>query len=149
MQRAAIFASGKPVALETNGTVRDADKTGLVDIARTLSGIGFTLCATKGTAAFLNGQGVVVAPVNKVAEGRPHIVDMIKNKEINLIINTVDENRRSIQDSWSIRNAALQGRVTYYTTLAGARAACAGMQHIEELNIYDVQRLHKSLENIA
>ncbi len=130
-------------------SVRDADKTGLVDIARTLSGIGFTLCATKGTAAFLNGQGVVVAPVNKVAEGRPHIVDMIKNKEISLIINTVDENRRSIQDSWSIRNAALQGRVTYYTTLAGARAACAGMQHIEELNIYDVQRLHKSLENIA
>ncbi|MEY4730802.1 MAG: carbamoyl phosphate synthase large subunit [Pseudomonadota bacterium] len=130
-------------------SVRDADKTGLVDIARTLSGLGFTLCATKGTAAFLNGQGVVVAPVNKVAEGRPHIVDMIKNKEIHLIINTVDENRRSIQDSWSIRNAALQGRVTYYTTLAGARAACAGMQHIEELNIYDVQHLHKSLEKIA
>jgi carbamoyl-phosphate synthase large subunit len=130
-------------------SVRDADKTSLVDIARTLSGLGFTLCATKGTAAFLNGQGVVVAPVNKVAEGRPHIVDMIKNKEIHLIINTVDENRRSIQDSWSIRNAALQGRVTYYTTLAGARAACAGMQHIEELNIYDVQQLHKSLEKIA
>ncbi|MGB8855846.1 MAG: carbamoyl-phosphate synthase large subunit, partial [Burkholderiales bacterium] len=130
-------------------SVRDADKTGLIDIARTLSGLGFTLCATKGTAAYLNSQGVVVAAVNKVAEGRPHIVDMIKNKEISLIINTVDENRRSIQDSWSIRNAALQGRVTYYTTLAGARAACAGMQHIEELNIYDVQRLHKSLENIA
>jgi carbamoyl-phosphate synthase large subunit len=130
-------------------SVRDADKSGLIDIARTLSGLGFTLCATKGTAAYLTGQSVVVTPVNKVAEGRPHIVDMIKNKEISLIINTVDENRRSIQDSWSIRNSALQGRVTYYTTLAGARAACAGMQHIEELNIYDVQRLHKSLEKTA
>ncbi|MGB8337252.1 MAG: carbamoyl-phosphate synthase large subunit [Burkholderiales bacterium] len=126
-----------------------ADRPGLTDIARTLVGLGFTLCGTKGTAANLNAQGVVVTPVNKVAEGRPHIVDMIKNKEISLIINTVDENHRSIQDSWSIRNAALQGRVTYYTTLAGARAACAGMQHIEELNIYDVQRLHKSLEKIA
>jgi carbamoyl-phosphate synthase large subunit len=130
-------------------SVRDADKSGLIDIARTLSGLGFTLCATKGTAAYLTEQSIVVTPVNKVAEGRPHIVDMIKNKEISLIINTVDENRRSIQDSWSIRNSALQGRVTYYTTLAGARAACAGMQHIEELNIYDVQRLHKSLEKIA
>ncbi len=127
-------------------SVREEDKPPLIDIARSLLALGFSICATKGTAAYLNGQGVSVSAVNKVAEGRPHIVDMIKNKEIALIINTVDEVRRSIQDSWSIRNAALQGRVTYYTTIAGARAACAGMQHIEELNVYDVQNLHQSLE---
>ena len=80
-------------------------------------------------------------------EGRPHIVDMIKNKEIALIINTVEEEKRSIQDSWSIRNAALQGRITYYTTISGARAACVGMQHLTELKVYDLQSLHKTLGN--
>ena len=67
-------------------------------------------------------------PVNKVQEGRPHIVDMLKNREVSLIVNTVEEDRRSIQDSWSIRNTALQNRITYYTTISGARAACLGMQ---------------------
>ena len=82
---------------------------------------------------------------NKVAEGRPHIVDMIKNGEISLIINTVDSKRSAMQDSYSIRHAALQGRVTYYTTLAGARAACLGMQHIAELHVYDLQTQHQRL----
>ena len=91
---------------------------------------------------------MVVAPVNKVAEGRPHIVDMIKNREITLIINTVDEDKRSIRDSWAIRNAALQGRITYYTTIAGAKAACVGMQHISELKVYDLQSLHKQIKQI-
>ena len=80
--------------------------------------------------------------MNKVAEGRPHIVDMIKNGEIAMIVNTTDERRGSIQDSYSIRRSALQGRVTYYTTVAGARAACAGMQHMQELRAYSVQSLH-------
>ena len=83
--------------------------------------------------------------MNKVAEGRPHIVDMIKNGEIALIINTVEERRSAIQDSYSIRRAALQARVTYYTTLAGARAACTGMQQMRELRAYSVQDLHARL----
>jgi carbamoyl-phosphate synthase large subunit len=101
--------------------------------------------ATKGTAAFLTKAGIAVEAVNKVAEGRPHIVDMIKNREIQLIINTVEEDKRSIRDSWSIRNAALQGRITYYTTVSGARAACIGMQHLDELRVYPLQDLHKQL----
>ena len=80
--------------------------------------------------------------MNKVAEGRPHIVDMIKNGEIAMIVNTTDERRGSIQDSYSIRRSALQARVTYFTTVAGARAACAGMQHMQELRAYSVQSLH-------
>jgi carbamoyl-phosphate synthase large subunit len=78
-------------------------------------------------------------------EGRPHIVDMVKNREITLIINTVEEDRRSIQDSWSIRNSALQNRITYYTTIAGAKAAAVGLQHIGELKAYDLQTLHASI----
>ena len=126
-------------------SVRDEDKARLIDIARTLVGLGFALVATRGTAAALEAAGLKVQPVNKVMEGRPHIVDMIANREITLIINTVEEDRRSIRDSWSIRNAALQGRITYYTTIAGARAACVGMQHIEELRAYDLQGLHATI----
>jgi carbamoyl-phosphate synthase large subunit len=84
--------------------------------------------------------------VNKVAEGRPHIVDMIKNGEVSLIVNTVDSRPSVMRDSYSIRHAALQGRVTYYTTLAGARAACLGMQYLAELQVYDVQSLHRRLK---
>ena len=83
--------------------------------------------------------------MNKVMEGRPHIVDMIKNGEVAMIINTVDERRASIQDSYSIRRSALQGRVTYFTTMAGARAACAGMQGMQEMRVYSVQELHAML----
>ncbi|HEV2008903.1 MAG TPA: hypothetical protein VGQ88_09310, partial [Burkholderiales bacterium] len=73
---------------------------------------------------------------------RPHVVDMIKNGDIQLILNTVDEKRTAVRDSYAIRRAALQARVTLYTTLAGARAACTGMQQSRELNAYDVQSLH-------
>ena len=126
-------------------SVRNADKSKVVEIAKQLAGLGFKLVATRGTAAVLQQVGLDCEPVNKVMEGRPHVVDMIKNREINLIINTVEENRRSIQDSWSIRNSALQGRITYYTTLSEARAACIGMQHLEELLVYDLQYLHSTL----
>jgi carbamoyl-phosphate synthase large subunit len=78
-------------------------------------------------------------------EGRPHIVDMIKNGEIAMIVNTTDERRASIQDSYSIRRSALQGRITYYTTIAGARAACVGMRQMRELRAYAVQELHARL----
>ncbi len=126
-------------------SVRNADKSKVVGIARTLAKLGFTLLATRGTAAALAEGGLQVTPVNKVAEGRPHIVDMIKNGEIALIVNTVDEKRSTIQDSYSIRRSALQGRVTYFTTIAGARAACTGMQHMQELKVYSVQALHARL----
>ncbi len=124
-------------------SVRNADKPKLLEIAKTLQALGFGLIATKGTAAFLAKEGIAVTFVNKVLEGRPHIVDLVKNREISLIINTVEEDKRSIRDSWSIRNAALTGRITYYTTISGARAACVGMQHLAELKVYDLQSLHR------
>ncbi|MDK2124785.1 carbamoyl-phosphate synthase large subunit [Parachitinimonas caeni] len=123
-------------------SVRNADKVAMVEVARTLKDMGFVLYATKGTAATLAEAGVSVEPVNKVKEGRPHIVDMIKNGDIALIVNTVDERRASIQDSYSIRHAALQGRVPIYTTIAGAKAACIGMAHMQELRVYPLQDLH-------
>jgi carbamoyl-phosphate synthase large subunit len=126
-------------------SVRDADKARLIDIARALEELGFSLVATKGTAAALVQAGLKVQAVNKVQEGRPHIVDMLKNREIAFIVNTVEEDRRSIQDSWSIRNTALHNRITYYTTLAGARAACLGMRHLQEMRPYDIQSLHAAL----
>ena len=126
-------------------SVRNADKVKAEEIAKDLITLGFSIVATKGTATHLAKAGIEVTPVNKVLEGRPHIVDMIKNREISLIINTVEEDKRSIRDSWAIRNAALQGRITYYTTVSGARAACMGMQHLDELNVYDLQSLHKQL----
>ena len=126
-------------------SVKNEDRPRVIDIAKTLVQLGFQLVATRGTAAYLTEMDIVVTPVNKVAQGRPHIVDMIKNKEISLIVNTVEDNRRAIQDSWSIRNAALQGKVTYYTTLSGARAACLGMQQMSEIDVYSLQALHASL----
>jgi carbamoyl-phosphate synthase large subunit len=126
-------------------SVRNEDKAKAVEVARMLSDLGFALVATRGTAAAIEKAGLKVQPVNKVMEGRPHIVDMLKNREVTLIVNTVEEDQRSIRDSWSIRNAALQNRITYYTTLAGARAACVGMKGLKELRAYDIQTLHKSL----
>jgi carbamoyl-phosphate synthase large subunit len=137
------------VKLPTSGkvfiSVRESDKQGAAEVAKNLQRLGFTIHATRGTAAVISAAGVEVKVVNKVTEGRPHIVDMIKNGEICLIINTVDSKRSVIQDSYSIRHAALQGRVTYYTTMSGARAACVGMQHLTELNVYDLQALHERL----
>jgi carbamoyl-phosphate synthase large subunit len=126
-------------------SVRDADKPEAVAVARSLRERGFTVLATRGTAAVMADAGVQVTVVNKVAEGRPHIVDMIKDGDVSFIVNTVDSKRSAMQDSYSIRHAALQGRVTYYTTIAGARAACLGMQHLAELQVYDVQAQHKRL----
>jgi len=127
-------------------SVREEDKTGAAEVARTLKQLGFTILATRGTGSVITAAGVEVVVVNKVAEGRPHIVDMIKNGEVSLIINTVDSKPSVMKDSYSIRHAALQGRVTYYTTLAGARAACLGMQHLTELQVYDVQSLHARIQ---
>ncbi|SFP88336.1 carbamoyl-phosphate synthase large subunit [Nitrosomonas cryotolerans] len=134
------------IRLPTSGkifiSVRDTDKLEAIEIARNLAELGFTLYATRGTAASMTHAGLDVIAINKVAEGRPHIVDMIKNGEISLIINTVNNKRSAIRDSYSIRHAALQARVTYYTTLAGARAACVGMTNMQELQAYNLQKLH-------
>ena len=129
-------------------SVRDADKVKVLNIARALHKIGFSLLATRGTAAALSNAGIAVAIVNKVTEGRPHIVDMIKNRHISIIVNTV-EDKRARQDSYAIRQAALQHKITYYTTLAGARAACLGMQHIQEIQVYDLQGLHQQIKSGA
>jgi carbamoyl-phosphate synthase large subunit len=126
-------------------SLRDADKLPVFDIARVMTDMGFTLVATHGTAKALETAGLAVTRINKVAEGRPHIVDMIKNGEIVFIINTVEEKRSAIRDSYSIRRAALQQRVTLYTTLAGARAAANGMAQARELQVYALQDLHKRL----
>jgi len=126
-------------------SVRDEDKARTVEIARKLAALGFSLAATRGTAAALNAAGLSVAAVNKVQEGRPHVVDMIKNGEIALIVNTVEEKRVAVRDSYVIRRAALQERVPLFTTLDGARAACTGMEHARELRAYVMQGLHARL----
>ncbi len=126
-------------------SVRDADKPAAVVIARDLVALGFQLVATHGTAAALAADGLAVMPLNKVAEGRPHVVDMIKNGDIVLIVNTVEESRTAVRDSYVIRRAALQARITLYTTLAGARAACTGMQQSREMTAYDLQGLHRRI----
>ncbi|MFM7227310.1 MAG: carbamoyl-phosphate synthase large subunit [Betaproteobacteria bacterium] len=140
---------GAGVRLPTSGkvflSVKNSDKPRAVEIARSLVEIGFTIVATKGTAAAIAAAGIAVQTVNKVAEGRPHIVDMIKNNEIALVINTVEEKRNAINDSRTIRTSALGARVTTYTTIAGAEAAVAGMAHLNELHVYDLQGMHASL----
>ena len=126
-------------------SVRDSDKPQAVEVARSLTALGFTVLATRGTARMLAAAGVPVTPVNKVAEGRPHIVDMIKNGEVSLIVNTVDASRSAVADSRSIRTTALAQRVTYYTTIAGARAACTGLRELARLEPSCLQDLHAQL----
>jgi carbamoyl-phosphate synthase large subunit len=126
-------------------SVRNADKPIAVDVARALHQMGFGIAATRGTAAAIAAAGIPVATVNKVTEGRPHVVDMIKNGEVSLVINTVEEKRNAITDSRSIRTTALATRVTQYTTIAGAVAAVEGMRHVDELTVYDLQGLHRGL----
>jgi carbamoyl-phosphate synthase large subunit len=126
-------------------SVRDGDKVTAVQIARDLIELGFTILATRGTAAVLKSHGIAVTPVNKVVEGRPHIVDMIKNGEVSFIVNTVEATRTAVSDSRAIRTTTLARRVTYYTTVAGAKAACAGMKHLAGLEPYRLQDLHAKL----
>ena len=126
-------------------SVKESDKPMVVEIARDLYASGFSIFATRGTAAKISAAGIPVTAVNKVTEGRPHIVDMIKNKEISLIINTVDEKRKAINDSRSIRTSALAARVTMYTTVWGAEAAAVGIKNRGELVVYPIQDLHAEL----
>jgi carbamoyl-phosphate synthase large subunit len=127
--------------------VRNEDHLKVVDIAHDLAKLGFSLVATKGTANVLKEYGLSVTAVNKVAEGRPHVVDMIKNQEISFIVN-VTEDKKAVADSYEIRRSALQNKVAYYTTLAGAKAACMGMSYSHELTVESLQDLHKKLAQL-
>jgi len=126
-------------------SLRDSDKPRAIELARIMVDLGFTLVATRGTAAALAAAGVPVTAVNKVHEGRPHIVDMMKNDEIALVFNTVQEKRSAIQDSYQIRREALTDQIPTYTTLAGARAAALGLSGLRELVPYSMQALHERL----
>ncbi|MBI1906320.1 MAG: carbamoyl-phosphate synthase large subunit [Rhodocyclales bacterium] len=130
-------------------SVKPTDRPAAVEVATTLHELGFGLVATRGTASAIEAAGVPVKVINKVTEGRPHIVDMIKNNEIRLVINTVEEKRQAIIDSRSIRTSALGARVTVFTTIEGARAACMGIRHLEGLEVYSLQSLHAELNPTA
>ncbi len=126
-------------------SVKNPDKARAVDIARALIAMGFEIVATRGTAAAVKGAGLACESVNKVTEGRPHIVDMIKNRQIAMVINTVEERRNAITDSRQIRTSALLARVTTITTIAGAEAAVEGMKHLDDLVVTSLQELHAQL----
>ena len=126
-------------------SVKQNDKPRAVEVARGLVGMGFELIATKGTAAAISAGGICCQVVNKVTEGRPHIVDMIKNHEIALVVNTVEERRNAITDSRQIRTSALLARVTTFTTIAGAEAAVEGMKYLDNLGVVSIQELHAQL----
>ena len=126
-------------------TVKNADKPQTVQIARALHAMGFALVATRGTAQAIAAAGVPCEVVNKVTEGRPHVVDMIKSGQIALVINTVEERRNAIADSRTIRTGALQARVPTITTVAGAEAAVEGMRFMDRLGVISVQEMHAQL----
>jgi len=128
-------------------SIKNSDKSGVGDLARKLNTLGFRLIATRGTAAAIASLGIAVTVVNKVAEGRPHVVDLIKNGGVAFIINTVEEKRSAMADSRSIRTTGLSQRITTYTTFAGARAAVDGMLAMTQarFQVYDLQSLHAEL----
>ena len=142
----AQLASG--VVLPRQGTallsVRDRDKTGCVELANVLLARGFDIVATHGTAQFLTDAGVPCRRANKVREGRPHIVDMIKNGEIALIVNTT-EGKQAIRESTSIRAEAVRSNVTYYTTLGAAIATCKAIEHLDDGAVNRLQDLHREV----
>ncbi len=126
-------------------TVKNSDKARAVAIAKDLHALGFGIVATKGTAAAIVEAGVPVKLINKIKDGRPHIVDALKGGDIQLVFTTVDETRTAIADSRYIRQAALANRVTYYTTMAGCEAAVEGMKHRDGLTVQSLQELHAEL----
>ena len=125
-------------------SVRDSDKERLLQVAKEVVARGFNLVATSGTASYLAEHGVICERINKVLEGRPHIVDLIKNGEIVYIVNTT-EGKQAIADSFSIRREALQHRVTYSTTVAGARALVHSLDFASDGEVHSLQELHKEL----
>jgi len=140
---------GASVSLPEEGgvfiSVRDSDKDGILPAAKQLHEMGFKLFATAGTAKALAAADLPVKRVNKVLEGRPHVVDMLINGEIAMVINTVEDRRNAVTDSRSIRTTALAQRVACFTTPAGARAVVEGMKERGNLDVYSLQELHKGL----
>src|SRR6202044_2775373 len=140
--------SGSGVTLPRNGvcliSVRERDKPGAVTLARRLTAHGFTIVATSGTAQVLEESGIVCRRANKVREGRPHIVDMIKNDEIDLIVNTT-EGKQAILESNSIRREAVHRRITYSPTLAAGLATCGALGHLDEVDVNRLQDLHREV----
>ncbi|MCW8917574.1 MAG: carbamoyl-phosphate synthase large subunit [Gammaproteobacteria bacterium] len=139
---------GAGIVLPSSGrafvSVRDSDKKGVIQIARDLVALGFEVITTRGTAVVLNEAGVACQLVNKMDEARPNIVDMIKNDEISFIVNTT-EGKQAIADSYSIRREALQHKVNYTTTLAGAAASCRAMKRRDRSDVNRLQDLHQEL----
>ena len=126
-------------------TVKNNDKARAVEVARALVALGFEIVATRGTAAAIEAADIPCKLVNKVTEGRPHVVDMIKNGDITLVINTVEERRNAIADSRQIRTSSLLARVTTFTTIAGAEAAVEGMKYMDNLGVISIQEMHAQL----
>ncbi|MFA5521790.1 MAG: carbamoyl-phosphate synthase large subunit [Castellaniella sp.] len=130
-------------------SVKAMDKPRAVEVARQLADLGFSIVATRGTAAAIKAQGIAVQAVNKVTEGRPHIVDRIKNGDIAMVINTVEARRNAIADSRVLRTTSLSAGVAYFTTMAGACAAVEGLHYLREgggLQVYSLQELHAGLD---
>ncbi len=125
-------------------SVRDRDKPQAIELARLLTGRGYELIATHGTAQALTEAGVACQRINKVREGRPHIVDLIKNGEIDLIINTT-EGKQAINESHAIRRDAVRGSIPYYTTVAGALAGCVALDYLDSAEVNRLQDLHQEL----
>jgi carbamoyl-phosphate synthase large subunit len=125
-------------------SVRDRDKPGAVELAKVLIERGFDIVATHGTAQELAKAGIACRRANKVREGRPHIVDMIKNGEIALIVNTT-EGKQAVRESQSIRAEAVRRYVTYYTTLDAALATCIAIEHLDDSDINRLQDLHREV----
>lgn len=127
-------------------SVREMDRPGIVSVAKRLQENGFSLIATRGTAGVLQAAGLTVEIVNKVNEGRPHIVDLIKNGKIQLIVNTT-EGRQAIADSATIRRSALQHKVYYNTTLAGADASSMALAMQGDTTVRQLQTLHEQVKS--
>jgi len=130
-----------PVKGKAMLSVRTADRPRLIRVARDLLALGFSLYATRGTAISVHEAGLPCVIVNKVMEGRPHVVDMIKNREVSFIVNTT-EGAQAIADSSAIRRAALQHKVSYTTTIAGAEATCLALKQLDILSVNRLQDLH-------
>ena len=142
----AQMAAGEVIEKSGNAfiSVRDPDKPYVVEVARKLRALGYALVATHGTAKVLEDASLPVARVNKVAQGRPHIVDMLKNDEIQVIVNTT-EGRQAIADSSMIRRTALRHNVFCTTTIAGALAVCEALDFGDKMSVYTIQQLHAAL----
>jgi carbamoyl-phosphate synthase large subunit len=126
-------------------SVKNGDKDRAVTVAAELHAMGYSLMATKGTAAAIEAAGLPVQHVNKVKDGRPHIADLVKAGKVHLVFTTVDETRTAIADSRYIRTAALANRVTYYTTMAGCEAATEALKHGTAIDVASLQELHAQL----